>query len=82
MNIADQKAKVLTSFTQYKRINHHITFFCHVYTSQLIDVVLLIDVVIFFVAPMITHKHRTYVPRPTDGGGNPVGVIYTADNNF
>ena len=28
---------------------------------------------------MITNKHRTYVPRPTDGGGNPVGVIYTTD---
>ena len=22
---------------------------------------------------------RTYVPRQTDGGGNPLGVIYTAD---
>ena len=28
---------------------------------------------------MITNKLRTYVPRPTDGGDNAVGVVYTAD---
>ena len=27
---------------------------------------------------MVTNKHRTYVPHPTDYG-NPVGVMYTAD---
>ena len=27
---------------------------------------------------MVTNKHRTNVPHPTDGG-NPVGVMYTAD---
>ena len=28
---------------------------------------------------MVTNKHRTYVPHPTDGGGNPGVVMYTAD---
>ena len=28
---------------------------------------------------MITNKHWTYVPQQTGGGGNPVGVIYIAD---
>ena len=28
---------------------------------------------------LIDFKHRTNVPRPTDGGGDPVGVICTSD---
>ena len=34
---------------------------------------------IFLAASMVTNKHRTYVPHPTDGGGNPGVVMYTAD---
>ena len=39
---------------------------------------------IFFLASsLITNKHRTYVPRPTDGGSNPVvGVIYSAEEEL
>ena len=34
---------------------------------------------LFLAASMVTNKHRTYAPHPTDGGGNPGGVMYTAD---
>ena len=71
MNMADNKAKVLRcwSFTQYKRINHLSR--CCLYAQMTIN--------IFIAAPIITNKHRPYVPRPTDGGSNPVSVMYTAD---
>ena len=57
------------SFTQFKRINHHLSRCC-LYAQ--------ITIHIFLAASMISNKHRTFVPRPTDGG-NPVGVIYTTD---
>ena len=64
MNMSDHKAKVLTGENVLLNIKQSTI-------NQTTNT--------FRAAFMITNKHRTYVQRPTDGGGSPVGVIYITD---